>query len=390
MGTKRKGHTLAGKWACMKSMKGPSGIIDDEGNLFGVINIIDTLVVVLALTVVIAGIGLVLMDDGESSSAPTTETTNVTLDLGPQPDYIVSQMSIGDSYSPSGNSDLTVTDIYLAPQGESTRVMVRAELSAPSSGETIQYSGSPPRYGRQLKLLTETYSAAGTIRDVGGSSDLTTTETEVVVRANLSETDARRLSAGQPIRVQGREVASVDSVTTYGTDNPDTKTVFLGLTLQSVAYGEQQAFGDTMVRPGASLSLPTEAGLVKGEITRVGATTQRGQPATRDVKLQLSNVSPLLANSISPGMTESFGGETVARISAVQRQNATIVTRGQDGEIYERTHPINQDVTFTANLSVRETDTGVTFKDQTLQQGRVVTLDLGTVTIKATVISGYR
>ncbi|EMA22373.1 DUF4330 family protein [Haloarcula argentinensis] len=374
----------------MKSMKGHSDIIDDEGNLFGVINIIDALVVVLALTVLIAGIGLVLMDDGESSSAPTTETTNVTIDLGTQPEYIVSQMSIGDSYSPSGNSDLTVTDIYLAPQGESARVMVRAELSAPYSGETIQYSGSPPRYGRQLELLTETYSAAGTIRDVGGGADLTTTETEVVVRANLSETDARRLSAGQPIRVQGREVATIESVTTYGTDNPDTKTVFLGLTLQSVAYGEQQAFGEAMVRPGASLSLPTEDGLIKGEITRVGATTQRGQPATRDVKLQLSNVSPLLANSISPGMTESFGGETVARVSAVQRQNATIVTRGQDGEIYERTHPINQDVTFTANLSVRETDTGVTFKDQTLQQGRVVTLDLGTVTIKATVISGYR
>ncbi|MHC3379842.1 DUF4330 family protein [Haloarcula sp. H-GB5] len=185
-------------------------------------------------------------------------------------------------------------------------------------------------------------------------------------------------------------MATIESVTTYGTGNPDKKTVFLGLTLQSVTYGEQQAFGETTIRPGASLSLPTEAGLVKGEITRVGTTTQRGQPATRDVKLQLSNVSPLLANSISPGMTESFGGETVARISAVQRQNATIVTRGQDGEIYERSHPINQDVTFTANLSVRETDTGVTFKGQTLQQGRVVTLDLGTVTIKATVISGYR
>ncbi|NLV14105.1 DUF4330 family protein [Haloarcula argentinensis] len=374
----------------MKSMKESFGIIDDEGNLFGVINIIDALVVVFIIAVLVAGASLVLTGDGGSSSAPTTGTTNVTLDLGTQPEYITSQISIGDSYSPSENADLTITDIYFTPQDESTRAVVRAELSAPSSGETIQYSGAPPRYGRQLEVLTETYSTKGTIRDVGGGSELTTTETKVVVRANLSETDARRLSEGQPIRVQGREVATIESVTTYGTNNPDKKTVFLGLTLQSVTYGEQQAFGETTIRPGASLSLPTEAGLVKGEITRVGATTQRGQPTTRDVKLQLSNVSPLLANSISPGMTESFGGETVARISAVQRQNATIVTRGQDGEIYERTHPINQDVTFTANLSVRETDTGVTFKDQTLQQGRVVTLDLGTVTINATVISGYR
>lgn len=260
----------------------------------------------------------------------------------------------------------------------------------PKSGETIQYSGAPPRYGRQVEFLTETYSTAGTIRGVGGGAELTTTETDVVVRAELSETDARRLSAGQQIRVQGREVATIESVTAYGTNNPDTKTVFLGLTLQSVAYGEQRAFGGTTIRPGASLSLPTEAGLVKGEITRIDATTQRGQPTTRDVRLQLSNVPPLLANSISPGMTESFGGQTVARISAVQRDNATIVTRGQSGDIYEQSHPINQDVTFTASLSVRETDTGVTFKHQTLQRGRVVTRDLSTVTIKATVISGYR
>ncbi|MFB9811628.1 DUF4330 family protein [Haloarcula sebkhae] len=371
-------------------MKESLGIIDDEGNLFGVINIIDALVVVFIIAVLVAGASLVLTGDGESSSAPTTGTTNVTLDLGTQPEYITSQISIGDSYSPSENADLTITDIYFTPQDESTRAVVRAELSAPSSGETIQYSGAPPRYGRQLEVLTETYSTKGTIRDVGGGSELTTTETKVVVRANLSETDARRLSEGQPIRVQGREVATIESVTTYGTNNPDKKTVFLGLTLQSVTNGGQQAFGETRIRPGASLSLPTGAGLVKGEITRVGAMTQRGQPATRDVKLQLSNVSPLLANSISPGMTESFGGETIARISAVQRENATIVTKGENGDIYEQAHPINQDVTFTANLSVRETDTGVTFKGQTLQQGRVVILDLGTVTIKATVVSGYQ
>ncbi|MGB9954485.1 DUF4330 family protein [Haloarcula sp. Atlit-120R] len=374
----------------MKSMKEPYGIIDDEGNLFGVVNIIDALVVVFVLAALVAGTSLVLADDSDSSSAPTTETTNVTLDLGTQPEYITSQISTGDSYSPSKNSDVTITDVYFTPQDGSTRAVVRAELSAPASGETIQYSGAPPRHGRQLKILTETYSTTGTIRDVGGGSELTTTETEVVVRADLSETDASRLSAGQPIRVQGREVATIDSVTAYGTDNPDTKTVFLGLTLQSVTYSEQQVFGETTIRPGVSLSLPTEAGLVKGKITRVGATTQRGQPATREVKLQLSNVSPLLANSISPGMTESFGGETIAQISAVQRQNATIITRGQNGEIYERTHPINQDVTVTANLSVRETDTGVTFKGQTLQQGRVVTLDLDTMTVKATVVSGHQ
>lgn len=374
----------------MEPMEESSGIIDDEGNLFGVINIIDALVVVFVLAVLIAGISLVLTDDSSSTSSPSVGTTNVTVDLGPQPEYIISQIAVGDSYSPSGSSELTVTDIYLAPQGESTRAVVRAELSAPRSGETIQYNGAPPRYGRQLEILTETYSTAGTIRDVGGSSQITTTETEVLARTSMSEAEAGSLSAGQSIRVDRREVATIESVTTYGTGNPDKKTVFLGLTLQSIAYDGKHEFGETTIRPGENLSLPTETGLIEAKITRVGTTSQRGQPTTRNVQLQLSNVSPVLADSISPGMTESFGGQTVARITEVQRENATVITRGQNGNIYERDHPVNRDVTLTANLSVRETETGVRFKSETLQQGRVVTLDLGSVTIRATVVSGHR
>jgi hypothetical protein len=375
----------------MESMEDSDGIIDDEGNLLGVINIVDALVIVFVLAVLIAGISLVLTDtEDSSSSSPARGTTNVTLDLGPQPEYIISQISVGDSYSPAGDSELTVTDVHLTPQGESTRAVVRAQLSAPRSGDSIQYNGAPPRYGRQLEILTEAYSTAGTIRDVGGSTDISTTETEVVVRTNLSETDARQLSAGQSIRIRGREVATIESVTAYGTSNPDQKTVFLGMTLQSLDYNETAEFGDTRIRTGAPLALRTEAGLIDGEIVRVGTTSQRGQPATRDVRLQLSNVSPILADSISPGMTESFGGDTIARITRVQRENATVITRGQDGNIYQRDHPVNRDVTLSANLSVRETDSGVTFKGQTLQQGRVVTLDLGTVTIRATVVSGYR
>ncbi|GCF13270.1 hypothetical protein Harman_12050 [Haloarcula mannanilytica] len=374
----------------MESIEESSGIIDDEGNLFGVVNIVDALVVVLVLAVIVAGVSLVLTAGSDSDSSATEGTTNVTLDLGSQPEYVISQISIGDSYSPAGDSTLRITDIYVTPQGESTRAVVRAELSAPRSEDTLQYNGAPPRYGRQIEIQTDTYSATGTIREVGGSSEVTTTETEVLARANLSETEARQLSAGQSILVDGREAATIESVTTYGTENPDKKTVFLGLTLQTLSHNDKQEFGETTVRAGAGLSLPTDAGLIEGEIIRVGTTSQRGQPATRNVQLQVSGVSPLLAESITPGMTESFGGETTARITEVQRENATVVIRGQEGDIYERDHPVQQDVTFTANLSVRETEAGVTFKGQTLQQGRVITLDLGTVTIRATVVSGYQ
>jgi len=219
---------------------------------------------------------------------------------------------------------------------------------------------------------------------------LSTNQTEVLVKTNLSETEARQLRPGQSVQVQNRGVALIESVTTYGTSNPDQKTVYVGLTLRTVATNGNQEFGDTTIRPGANISLPTESVYLEGEIERVGSTTERGTPASRTVELQLSSVSPAVAEGISPGMTESYGDKTVAEITNVERESATVITRGENGTIYERDHPTKQDVTLTANLSVQETDTGVTFKGQTLQQGRVVTLDLGTVTIKATVVSGYQ
>ncbi|WP_424002620.1 DUF4330 family protein [Haloarcula salina] len=374
----------------MEPLEESSGIIDADGNLFGVINIIDALVIVGFLTVLLAGVGLVFLSDnsGSAGSQPEAGTVNVTIDLGPQPDYIVSQIEVGDKYSPGGNSNLTVRDVYFTPQGKSTRAVIRAELSAPFNRGTVQYGGKPPRYGRQLKVLSDTYATTGVIQDVGGGAEFTTTQTEVLVKTNLSETEARQLRAGQSVRVENREMATIESVTTYGTSNPDRKTVFVGLTLQTVAQNGNREFGDTTLRPGANLTLPTESVYLEGEIERVGATSQRGERANRQVTLEMSGVSSTVAESVSPGMTESYGETTVAEITDVERESTTVITRGENGTIYERDHPTEQDMTLTATLSVRETDTGVTFKGQTLQQGRVITLDLGTVTIKATVVSG--
>ena len=78
---------------------------------------------------------------------------------------------------------------------------------------------------------------------------------------------------------------------------------------------------------------------------------------------------------------------SIARLTDVERSESTVVLTSDDGNIYERTHPVNQDIQLTAELSVRETVTGATFKGQTLQRGRTVVLDLGTVTVEATVVT---
>jgi hypothetical protein len=104
-----------------------SALLDDEGKLFGAVNIVDALVVLFVVAVAVAGAALVFQPEPEPES-PDPTTTNVTLDLGTQPSYIVTEIAEGDTYSPDSNSKLTITEVYPTPQDSWTRVILRATL----------------------------------------------------------------------------------------------------------------------------------------------------------------------------------------------------------------------------------------------------------------------
>lgn len=362
-------------------------ILDDEGNLFGVVNVVDALAVVLVLAVVGAGVALLVQPD-DAPAPPETDTVNATLDLGAQPEYLAQALNEGDTFAPDGSSELTVTDVHVTPAGDGRmQVLLRVRLEAHATDESIDYAGAPPRLGRQLTVQTDRYTVEGAIRDVGGDDALRTTTTEVLLSRTMSASEASQLSVGDTYRVAGRDVATVESVERYATADPNERRVFVGLSLATLDADGTARFAGTAVREGSTLEFETEAGALSGTVERVGATDLRGTQTTRTVTLTLRDVGPELADGITAGMTETVDGETVAEVTAVDRENSTVVLRSDDGNIYEREHPVNQDLTLTVDLSVRETDSGVTFKGRTVQQGSKVTLDLGGVTVRLTVAS---
>ncbi|AUX09467.1 hypothetical protein AArcSl_1841 [Halalkaliarchaeum desulfuricum] len=461
-------------------------LIDDEGRLFGTVNVIDALVVLVVLAVVVAGAALVVSDDPEPE--PDLDTTHATLDLGTQPDYIVSEINEGDAYSPGGDDRITITDVHLTPQGNEQRVVLRVELRGELSGGSIQYDGAPPRLGRTLEVVTDLYQVDGQVRAVGGEDTLDREETTVVLRDTVDAADAREIAPGEEIRladrtvatvedvavyaegsptrrvvvleaaldahrqqgelrfggtpvrrgqtvdlpagdydlsgtiervgdgldrgeadvllsdvvdvetaesiaegdvieVDGHRTATVESVTAYGTSNPDRNRVFVGVSIATLEHRERPQFGDTYVQQGSSISLSTDTYDLSGTIERVGTTEERGAPATRTVTLRMDEVHEDMAAAIRPGQTERSSGETIARVTDVDVEPSVILIRGEEGELGVYDHPIDRDVTITAELDVRETTAGVRFKGETIRQGSTVTLDLGTVTVEATVVS---
>jgi hypothetical protein len=162
--------------------------------------------------------------------------------------------------------------------------------------------------------------------------------------------------------------------------------VYVGLTVQTLGYGQQLRLGNRTLRDGATVPFRTDAYEFDGEIVQLGALTRPGETTDRTVTLQMENVPPDRADSVTAGQTETNAGQTVAEVLNVQVEPAVVTLTSEDGNIYEREHPVNKDVTITAELRVRDTESGVRFKGRTLQEGNQVTLDLGTTTIRATVV----
>jgi hypothetical protein len=86
-------------------------------------------------------------------------------------------------------------------------------------------------------------------------------------------------------------------------------------------------------------------------------------------------------------MTEGPVDDPVAEITDVETEPSLIIATGENGSVNVVDHPINRDVTITAEIQVRDTATGVQFKGEPLRGGSTITIDLGTRVIDAEVVS---
>ncbi|WP_257299939.1 DUF4330 domain-containing protein [Haloarchaeobius sp. FL176] len=467
-------------------------LIDDNGYLFGVVNVVDALVVLLVLAVVATGAVFVLSDDPEPE--PTTETHYATLDLGTQPTYVATLIEEGDNVTPSETEELTVTDVYVTDQGDNRRVLVRVALEGnpteDPADDTLTYDGGPPRVGRELAITTSEYSTSGRITEVSASdpdldlqntrillettvtaeeadridtddtitrnnrtiatvesfrlyetddpnqrravvvanllahqdgdtlrfgvtplrvgqtvqlttgefdlqgtllrtgvSGLPVSETDVLLRTELDSDTLAQLEPGDEYLVNDQTVATIQTIDAYGTGASDRRLAYIGVTYQTYQPREVPQFAGQRVREGTQLPFRTEEYEFQGRVVRENALEQRGTETTRMVTLEMENVEPDVANSVEAGMTEQIAGETVVDVTNVEVEPADIVLTSDDGNVFLRDHPVNKDVTVTAELQVRESATGITFKGSSLRQGETVLLDFGTVIIRATVVS---
>lgn len=354
-------------------------LINAQGRILGRVNVIDALVLLIVGAIILAGVSLAVRSPADSPG-PEVATTTAVIDLGSQPSYIARQITPGDITSTDNGSELVINDTFFAPSDGPPHAYAVVELTGPINDGTIYYAGAPPRLGRTIDIETNRYQASGTVIAVNGPLD--TQSTPILLATTVSSETAALIEPGDTYSLAGHDVATIESLREFPAAQQGNRRLLVGLTLKAVNLGNGFRFGASPVRRGTSISFQTGDYRFSGTIRQVGATELGGRQETRTVTLELKDVSPSLANSIEPGMTERVRGETLATLNDVEVTPAKIVLTSQDGQVFLRDHPVRKDVRITASIQVRNTATGLYFHGRPIGQGSKITLDLGTVTIQ--------
>jgi len=362
-------------------------ILDENGNLFGILNVIDALVVLLVFAIIVAGVAVIgIIPSGEP------DTRYATVDLGPQPDYVLNSVSPGDISAINGQN-ISVTDTYATPttggDSETTliiRVKIEGQVVESESGELrFEVSGEPLRSGDEISLETNEYTVDGQLTSIEqDGSELDVETTSALIESTVPALEADEISEGDVFRSGPYTMATIENVQQYPIED-NTHRVQVGVDLQTIQIDSTPHFAGEPVRLGSNTAISFGSYSLDGQIIQRGTTSLSGELDSTTAEVKLENIDPDVAAGLSEGMTETVRGETLATIQAVNTQPAEVVLESEDGNIHSRQHPKNKDVRLVVELQTLKTDSGVRFHGESLREGNTIRLDFGSMGISGTV-----
>ncbi|NGM69079.1 DUF4330 family protein [Natronolimnobius sp. AArcel1] len=369
-------------------------LIDEDGNLFGAVNVVDALVVLLVLAVVVAGVAAVGVlgtadddeDEEETEDADSIETYYTTLEIGTESISTAEAIAAGDEMT-AGDERLKITDTYAVPISSDTAdVTVQAELEATEhENGTLSFAETELATGQNVSIETDAYDVTGSVDALeNDTTDFQTAETEVVFEQTVNQETAAQVRAGNESQLGNETLASLEDVSVYPIANNEYRVVAGAtlITLDTDDENDEIRYGPSPVESESTLTFATEEYTLEPTILETGTAAHPGEATTTTVEIDLEGLTDREAAQFEPGLAETMGGDTWATITGVDREPASIVVETDDGDLHEREHPTENDLTLTVDLETRETALGTQFQGSEFRNGDSVYLDFGITTVE--------
>lgn len=240
-------------------------LLDEEGRVLGLINVLDAVVVLFLLSALIAGIAVVMEDNQPRQSPPETVTTAATISYSAPLGSQAVRVSSGDILTRTADgSEFTVTDAYYSftPDGD-VHVVAGVRYTVESTGD-----GSILLGGDTIELSTGSYRiTADVLEGDGTGSALERVTTPIVLEGIVTRGVANTIEPGDRATVSGTEVATVTSV--ERTSANGSVQIRVGLELTAWDREPVPMFGGQGIRVGVPLTIVTDKYLLSGHVTAV-------------------------------------------------------------------------------------------------------------------------
>lgn len=244
-------------------------IIDEKGRVFGVVNVVDALVVLVVLALIVAGVALVTGGTGEEPGSGTepqpTRYATVSFEVPHGSD--AATLAPDDTLSViEGSESFAVRDVYrsFTPDGA---VHVVATIGSEGS---LTVDESPIYGGDTVGMTTGSYRVDADVLTVNRTSgEIPTTSRQVVLTTNVTGTVANAIDSGDTATIGDTEVASVTGVDRRETESGERR-VLVGLELTVWDSEPVPAFDGSSLRVGNQVTVVTDHVTIPGRVAAVG------------------------------------------------------------------------------------------------------------------------
>jgi hypothetical protein len=255
-------------------------IVDDEGRLFGLINVIDLLVVLLAIAVLASGLSLIGFSGSEPTSTSTGQSDSTeriryaTVKIDAQPDYVTDLVARNQTITVKGQN-ATIVDVYRTPVDDDVALTVRVRLIGDTNAATDTFflANEPLLLGDELVLSSRLYQISGTVTELSERGRrLPVSRHTITLRAETPIAVADTVSVGDRHTLNDETVARVESVSLVAasTETSENETIVVDVTLSTITRDGTRHYARRPVRLGSMVSFRTTEYVLTGRITAIG------------------------------------------------------------------------------------------------------------------------
>ena len=257
-------------------------LIDSKGRLFGRVNIIDALVVLLVLAVVAAGAALVLGSD-ETSDSDVARNVTATLETVVHPS-VAQAVTVGDEYSSGGQTVARIDAVRSIPTVNSTDRLLQVDVTLQTKFEdgTPQYLGTDATLGSRMLFKSGVYELNATIVELNGSAAERVDATLDVRWENVRPDVADTLAVGMTEQHRGADaeitaldtepatvVVTSDSGEVFAREHPVEEDVSLSVAIEARQNSGSLFFHGRPVQNGDTVVLDFGTVTVDGIVTGI-------------------------------------------------------------------------------------------------------------------------